>query len=258
MIYGAGSAPLAIAHRGGAHLGLENTLQTFGVAQSLGVRYLETDVRLTRDGVPVLFHDDDLRRVFGRPETLSRLLYRELPLEIPTLEAALQCFPDECFTIDIKDYASIEAVADVLRRTDAARRVCIAGAWDGTLAQLARTVGADLSVAMGWRALCRLVTSSHSRLPLSRRGRSGFVHVPLRMGRLPVFAERLLHRAHDLDLRMIVWTVNDADVMRALLDVGVDGIITDRPDVLREVLIARGSWVPRRPTPRLDPLTSLG
>jgi glycerophosphoryl diester phosphodiesterase len=258
VIYGAGSAPLAIAHRGGGHLGLENTLETFGVSQALGIRYLETDVRLTRDGVAVLFHDDDLRRVFGRPESLSRLLYRELPLEIPTLEAALQCFPDACFTIDIKDYASIEAIADVLRRTGSAERVCIAGAWDGTLAQLARSVGDDLSLAMGWRALCRLVTSSHSRLPLSRRGRSGFVHVPLRIGRLPVFAERLLHRAHDLELRMIVWTVNDADVMRELLDVGVDGIITDRPDVLREVLIGRGSWVPQQAAASLDPLTSLG
>jgi glycerophosphoryl diester phosphodiesterase len=89
-MYGASSAPLAIAHRGGAHLGLKNTPETFGVAQSLGVR--------------------------------------KLPLEIPTLAAALQCFSDECFTIDIKNDASIEVVADVLRRTDSARRVCIAGA----------------------------------------------------------------------------------------------------------------------------------
>jgi glycerophosphoryl diester phosphodiesterase len=257
--YGSGAGPLAIAHRGGAALALENTLDAFGASRALGVRYFETDVRLTRDGVPVLFHDVDLRRVFARNESVGQLLYRDLPLEVTTLEAALQCFPDACFTVDVKESHSIPAVADVLRRTGAAHRVCVAGAWDGTLRELARSSGPELSVAMGWRDLCRLVTSSHSRLPLLRRGRPSFAHVPLHLGRVPVFAERLLHRAHHLDVRVVVWTVNDPAIMTRLLDAGADGIITDRPDLLRELLISRGNWTaPARGVHPLDPLTSAG
>jgi glycerophosphoryl diester phosphodiesterase len=242
--YGAGQLPLAIAHRGGGGLAPENTLAAFSLSHALGVRYFETDVRLTRDGVPVLFHDADLRRILRQPGSIDQVRHRDLPSWVPTLEAALDRFPNSCFTIDIKDAASISAIADVLHRSGGAGRVCIAGAWDGTLHRLAKSVGPDLNVAMGWRALCGLVTSSHSRLPLTRRGRPAFVHVPLRVGRLPIFADRLLRRAHALDVRVIVWTVNDPETMTELLDAGADGIITDRPDLLREVLIGRGQWMP--------------
>jgi glycerophosphoryl diester phosphodiesterase len=232
---------MAIAHRGGGGLAAENTLAAFALSHALGVRYLETDVRLTRDGIPVLFHDADLR-LAGRRRALSTLEYHDLPLPIPTLEAALRCFPDAGFTIDIKDNQSIAQVAAVLQRTGAAHRICIGGAWDGTLAQLAREVGPDLSVAMGWRALVRLITCSHSRLPLLRRGRPAFAHVPLQIGRLPIFADRVLRRAHELGVRVIVWTVNEPPTMHRLLDAGVDGVITDRPDLLRDVLISRDQW----------------
>jgi glycerophosphoryl diester phosphodiesterase len=224
-------------------LASENTLAAFGISHALGIRYFETDVRLTRDAVPVLFHDAGTRRLLGRSGSINRLVYRELPAEFTTLEAALGSFPDACFTVDIKDNSSVAAVADVLRRTGAAQRVCVSGAWDGTLHQLARSVGPQLSVAMGWRSLCRLVTSTHSRVPLVRRGRPTFAHVPLRIGRLPVFAERLLVRAHDVGVRVVVWTVDDPLVMHRLLEAGADGVITDRPDLLRDVLISRGEWV---------------
>lgn len=243
MDYGSEATPLAIAHRGGASLALENSLAAFNVSYALGFRYLETDVRVTRDGVPVLFHDADLRRVFGRKESVGQMLYSDLPVQVPTLEAALRTFADARFTVDIKDSGSIWAISDVLRRTRAARRVCVAGAWDGTLRELSDAVGPDLSVAMGWRSLSLLLASSHSRVRLVRRGRSTFVHIPHRLGRLRIFVDGVVEHAHDAGVRIIVWTVNDPHEMHRLLDVGVDGIITDRPDVLREVLIARGSWL---------------
>ena len=241
--------PLAIAHRGGAGLARENTMTAFERSYALGVRYLETDVRLTRDGVPVLAHDATLRRCFGRREAVSELLSCELPDEVPTLEAALGDFDGACFTVDVKDSAAVPAIAKVLRRTRASARVCIAGAWDGTLHGLARSVGPDLSVAMGWHSLCRLITSSHSRLPLIRRGCPRYAHVPFRLGRLPIFVDRLMDRAHAVGVRVIVWTVDDPPTMRRLLDAGVDGIITDRPDLLREVLVSRNVWSLPEPRP---------
>jgi glycerophosphoryl diester phosphodiesterase len=245
--YAATTLPIAVAHRGGGSLALENTFDAFSMSHALGLRYLETDIRLTADGVPVLFHDVGTYRLNGVRQRIERSRLIDLPPWVPTLEAALLRFPDTCFTADIKHDAAALPVAEVLLRTGAAARVCVAGAWDGTLAQVADRVGVDLCTAMGWRALCRLVMCSRSRLPFIRHGRATFAHVPIRVGRLPIFADTLLARAHDIGVRVLVWTVNDVPTMTRLLDLGVDGLITDRPDLLREILIARGQW--RTPVP---------
>jgi glycerophosphoryl diester phosphodiesterase len=71
-----------------------------------------------------------------------------------------------------------------------------------------------------------------------------FAHVPIKLGRVPIFVERVVAMSHDLGVRVVVWTVDEPQVIRRLLDAGVDAIITDRPDVLREVLVSRDQWAP--------------
>jgi glycerophosphoryl diester phosphodiesterase len=99
-----------------------------------------------------------------------------------------------------------------------------------------------LTTALSWRALTRLVTSSRPRRGPADPATGCYAHVPLRLGRLRVFGDDLVARAHDSGVKVVVWTVNEQATMHRLLDVGVDGIITDRPDLLREVLIRRGQW----------------
>lgn len=250
MRYGEEHGPLAIAHRGGMALGPENTLATFARATALGVRYLETDVRTTRDGALVCFHDATLDRVTGQPgavadHTVSSL--RRLRVEgreqIPTLAEALASFPDTRFAIDLKDEGAAPALIALLRANPAwAARICIAGAWSGRLVQVQRAVP-DVTTALGWPALTALIAVSRSYARPPARVASGtFAHVPLRLGRVPIYAERIVRRAHALDIRVVVWTVNDQPTMRSLLDAGVDAIITDHPDRLREVLISRDQW----------------
>jgi glycerophosphoryl diester phosphodiesterase len=236
-LYGTGRGPLAIAHRGGAGLAAENTLDAFTRSYALGVRYLETDVRVSADGVGLAFHDATLDRVLGRPgavrATPSRYLRRR---GVPTIAEVLRAFPDACFTIDVKDDAAVAPLADALRDTGAAHRVCAAGAWDGWLARLRDQVGPELTTALGWRALTALVAGAPPIPPWwHEAGR--FAHVPVRLTN-----QRLLARAHALGVRVVTWTVNDPARMHRLLDAGVDGVITDRPDLLREVLIARDQW----------------
>ncbi len=256
--YGAASGPLAIAHRGGAGLAAENTLEAFERSYALGLRYLETDVRVTADGVPLAFHDATLRRVTGRPGAVSSRTYAEIRRlkvlgghRIPTLTELFAAHPDACFTVDLKDERAIEPVAAVLRESGVAARVCVAGAWDGWLRALRTRVGPELTTALGWRDLAVLVACSHARVNYPGSLSGGFAHVPLTLGRLPIAGERLIERAHRLGIRVIVWTVDDPYRMHRLLDVGADGIITDRPDLLREVLIARGQWT--APSASLDP-----
>lgn len=245
------AGPLAIAHRGGAGLAAENTLAAFSRSYALGLRCLETDVRITADGELLAFHDATLRRVTGvRGRVAGRPLAElaELPAlgggGLLPLAALLAAFPDTRFIIDVKDRACVEPLAALLRDTGAAARVCAAGAWDSWLVDLRARVGPELTTALSWRALARLVASSRParRQVLPGDGAGCYAHVPLRVGRVPVFADDLVRRAHDSGVKLVVWTVNEPAVMHRLLDAGVDGVITDRPDLLREVLISRGQW----------------
>lgn len=242
--YADGAGPLAIAHRGGAGLAGENTLIAFGRSYALGYRYLETDVRLTADRQLVAFHDARLGRVTAargwvRALTLAQL--RELPVHgggrIAGLADLLTAFPDARLIVDVKEAAVIGPLAKVLDACDAVPRICVAGMRGAWLCRLQALVGAQLCTALSWRALVRFASR-----PAGRYGAAGFAHVPLRLGRVPVFRDDLVSRAHDVGLRLIVWTVNEPATMHRLLDRGVDGIITDRPDLLRELLIARGQW----------------
>lgn len=237
--------PLAIAHRGGAGLAAENTLDAFGRSYALGVRFLETDVRRTADNRLVAFHDARIDRVTpksGRVRNRTLAELTALPVlgggPIVELDELLTAYADACFTLDVKDPAIVPALAEMLVTRGLAHRVCVAGSRGSWLRELVARVGADLCTALSWRELA-VLTSTRSRRAY---GQAAFAHVPLRLGRVPVFRDDLVARAHDVGVRVIVWTVNDAETMHRLLDNGVDGVITDRPDLLREVLVARGQW----------------
>jgi glycerophosphoryl diester phosphodiesterase len=236
--------PLAIAHRGGAGLAAENTLEAFRRSYDLGIRYLETDIRQTADGRLVAFHDARLNRVTEAAGPLrSRTLGEIGGLSVLgggpvlALDDLIDAFPDACFTLDVKDPAVIEPLAGLLHDRRMVPQVCVAAARGRWLTRLRSLGGPDLGTALSWRDLAHLASR-----PRGRYGQAGFAHIPLRLGRVKVFRDDLVARAHDAGVRAIVWTVNDPDTMHRLLDSEVDGIITDRPDLLREVLVARGQW----------------
>ena len=248
--YGVEPGPLALAHRGGGGLAPENTLAAFSLAAALGVRYLETDVRLTADGRPVCLHDATLDRTTdGRGRARDRTLEQVRRLRVgdgglvPTLDEVLDRFPGCRFAVDVKDRAAVGPLVEAVRRAAAAERVCVAGAWDGWLAQV-RTDLPGVRTALGWRALAALVTAARTGVRPPRAVATGeFAHVPWALVRRPTVLTRLVDMAAVLDVRVAVWTVDDAPTMRHLLDAGVGAVVTDRPDVLREVLLSRGEWV---------------
>jgi Glycerophosphoryl diester phosphodiesterase family len=167
--------PMAIAHRGGAALAPENTLQAFRLAASLGFRYLETDVRATRDGRLVCFHDPTVDRVTGahgrlnryRANVLGRLLVNGVE-PIPTLAEALDELPDCNFTLDIKEAAVVGPLAELLRSRRDVGRVCVAAAWDGWLDRL-RALVPGVQTALGWRSLTAFVCRSRAGTRPPRR-----------------------------------------------------------------------------------------
>jgi glycerophosphoryl diester phosphodiesterase len=246
--------PLAFAHRGGTGLagnaGLENSMAAFHAAIDLGYTYLETDVHVTADGAVVAFHDASLARTTGGAGRVAELTYDDLRGHliggretIPLLEDLLTTWPHAKINIDVKVRRAIEPVVGVVRRHGAQERVCFASFSERRIRKVRRLLGPHVATAYGPLGIAAMRT-----LPveaLRRRLLSAPVpclQVPWRVGRLEVVTPGFVRRAHALGKHVHVWTVDDADSIRVLLDRGADGIMSDRIDTLRDVLVARGQW----------------
>jgi glycerophosphoryl diester phosphodiesterase len=241
--------PLAFAHRGGAGDCPENTMPAFEAAVALGYRYLETDVHVTLDGVVVAFHDSSLDRVTDRVGLIRELPYREVAearvggLEpIPLLEDLLGTWPEVRLNIDCKHDSAVDALVEVLQRTGATARVCLAAFSDRRLGRLRSRLGPTVATGLGPKGIARLRAASIG-LPAGQLV-GACAQVPPSRGPLRIVDERFVTAAHRLGLQVHVWTIDEASEMESLLDLGVDGIMTDRPATLKEVLVRRGEWAP--------------
>jgi glycerophosphoryl diester phosphodiesterase len=243
--------PIPFAHRGGAADGLENSLVAFARAVDLGYRYLETDVHATSDGVLLAFHDHTLDRVTDRTGVVAGLPWREVQRAligghepIPTLEELLGSWPDIRVNVDIKEYGAVAPLVEVIRRTGALDRVCVASFSARRLSAVRRRVGSRLCTALTPPAVGLLRLAATHRLADALAPRQApCAQVPERVGPLRVVTPGLVALAHRRGLRVHVWTVDEAAEMTRLLDMGVDGLMTDQLSTLREVLTARGQWV---------------
>lgn len=245
---------LAFAHRGGAHhpdlAGLENTLVAFEHAVRLGYTYLETDVHATSDGQLLAFHDKVLDRVTSSVGSIVETAYVEVRTAliggrepIPRMADLLEHFPRARFNIDVKSDAAVPLLADLVERSGAHDRVCVGAFSERRLAAFRRMVSRPVATSYG------PVSVGLSRFgpqrPAARilAGRGDALQVPYRTGGVRIVTARFVERAHAAGRPVHVWTVDEPGDMHALLDLGVDGLMTDRTDVLREVLVGRGQWL---------------
>ena len=153
----------------------------------------------------------------------------------------MTAFPDARINIDPKSDAVVDPLIEAVRAAAAVDRVCVGSFSDERLRRVREALGPDVALALGPRAITRFVLRS-LRVPVGHE-RAACLQLPLRWNGLPLITDRLLERAHRLGMHVHVWTINDPDQMRELLDRGVDGIMTDRPAVLKSVLVERDQWV---------------
>ncbi len=248
--------PIAMAHRGFSTEGLENSMAAFRAGVELGFRYLETDVHTTSDGVLLLFHDETLDRVTdgnGRVAELpaaevakARISGRE---PIPTFDDLVTQLPDARLNLDVKDWGSVHSTAAAIEKHQVHHRVLVTSFSDrrrrAVLKLLSQPVASSAGVSSN--ALFTLLGPVLPRPVFRRLMRRVLrdvhaIQVPVRYGRVPVVTAGFIRRAHDLGLVVHVWTINEEAEMHRLLHLGVDGIVTDRADLLRDVLRARGQW----------------
>lgn len=246
-----GPHPRAYAHRGwhiGELAGMENSLSALRRAVHEGYRYLETDVHATRDGVPVVLHDPTLDRTTDACGVVDELGWDRVRRAhiagrepVCALADLFEELPDTRLNIDVKADAAVQPVLELLRSTGAWDRVCLASFSEARLRRLRRAAGTRLLTSMGTASVVALrVRSLLPCLAVPLGGR--LAQVPVRRGPVPVVDAAVLRFARRHAIEVHVWIVDHPAEMVALLDAGVDGLITDRPDLLRDVLVQRSRW----------------
>jgi len=250
--------PLALAHRGGGGEVPENSRAALEHTVALGLRYLETDVHRTADGVVVLLHDPTLERTTDGHGRLADLTWEQAAQlrdrsgeRLVRLDEALADYPTLRLNIDLKEDGVVGPALRVLAAAGAADRVCLASFSDRRLRVVRRLTGGRVATSLGRVETGRLVAAATLAAPAlgvptpdgAPAARAVAVQVPPSHRGVPVVTPAFVRRAHGLGLAVHVWTIDDAPTMHRLLDLGVDGIVTDRPTVLRQVLRDRGAWV---------------
>ncbi len=264
MIFDIGR-PLIMAHRGESGNIPENTLLALEAAVKIGVDVLESDIRFTKDNVPILYHDEDLVRITGKDEkvrkkTLDELLqfdlgynfttdvgrtypFRGKGLTVVTLEEALKRFPDTILNLDIKDTfkEAPDEVARILLENQRTENIMIASFNPPQLKRFRKRAPMIPTSAHPNEVRNFVIGTMMKSMRLFVRSvKYKAFQVPEYYGSLQIVTPRFVAAAHKRDIAVHVWTINDREGMEQLLDMEVNGIFTDFPSLLREVLEERG------------------
>ncbi|KOV90395.1 glycerophosphodiester phosphodiesterase [Streptomyces sp. NRRL WC-3723] len=241
--------PIAFAHRGGAAGGLENTVAQFRRAVELGYQYIETDVHATADGRLVAFHDATLDRVTDGAGRIADLPWADVRHArvggrepVPLFEELLETLPEVRWNVDVKAEPALRPLLELIERTDAWDRVCVGSFSEARVLRAQRLAGPRLATSFGTRGVLSLRLRSWG-LPAAVRRSAVAAQVPEAQSGVPVVDHRFVRAAHARGLQVHVWTINEPERMHRLLDLGVDGIMTDHIDTLRKVMEDRGVWV---------------
>ncbi len=238
---------LAFAHRGGAEEAPENTMAAFQAAVDLGYRYLETDAYATADNVLLSFHDDSLDRVTDRIGRIEELPYSEIKQArvqgaepIPLMEDLLGAWDDVCLNIDAKHDQAVEPLIRLIQRTNALDRICVGSFSGKRLDRLRAALGPGLCTSMTPFEVTRLRIGSVG-LPTGKF-QAHCAQVPMSHKGIPIVTNTLVTTANKCGVQVHVWTIDDPDTMDQLVDLGVHGIMTDRPSILKNKLVEKGRW----------------
>ena len=243
-----GSLPRIFAHRGWTADAPENTLDAFAAALALGITHLETDVHASVDRVAVISHDADLVRTAGITGRIDQLPFAELQKidlgrgqSFPSLQEALCAFPEARFNIDLKSDGAVVPAVEAIRGAQATHRVLVTSLVNARRLRAVRLLPGVATSASALPFASALVAAALGTAPLARHVLRGVqaVQVPMRFRGLRVVSARSVRLLKKSGVEVHVWTINDPATMTRLLDLGVDAIITDRPDLALEIVRER-------------------
>ena len=237
---------IPFAHRGGSYDFCENTLDAFNNSINLGYRHIETDVRHTKDNKLVIFHDPDLKRICSLDIKIENLNYEDLKNikifethTIPLLDEALYSWPEINFNIEPKSLESAHLLKEKLKSKKNIERICI-GSFSNRKIDILRKEFKD--------NLCTSMTESETIFFFLNRVFPFFdnsipcLQIPMTHMGFRIVTHNLVEHVHSLGKKIHVWTINDENQMMDLIDINVDGIMTDKPKTLKKVLQKKSLW----------------
>ena len=245
--YLAGTRFAAFAHRGGELEEPENSKRAFAAAVAMGYRYIETDVQATADNVVLVFHDDELSRLTNSEGDVAALPYSEVAQAriggtepIMTLEEALVTFPETRLNIDIKSDLAVEPTLELVARMDALDRVCLASFSDARLTRIRKRFGRAVCTGAGPRDVTALKFASWG-VPFLRSP-CHCAQVPVSEYGITLPTPRFITHCNTRGIPVHVWTINEAEDMRRLIRLGVNGLMSARPTLLKQIAQEEGVW----------------
>ncbi len=230
---------IGLSHRGNSKKFVENSFEAFNSVIQMGYKYIETDLRMTLDEEVIAFHDPDLKRLFNLDLLVKDLtfneianLFREKNCRLLSLEDALKEFPDVHFNIDLKVKEVIQQSIKIVANLNAFDRVCFASFHSRhTEKVLQHNQNAIVSMGMKDVALFKFFKLYDENIKV--------MQIPLKWKGIKVFTTNLMQKADKSNLLVHVWTINDRNTINKLIDIGVNGIITDEPELLMEIMKGR-------------------
>ena len=238
---------LAFAHRGGNEFAPENSFRAFKSAVDIGYKYLETDVHLTKDGFLIAFHDDTLDRVTDKSGLIRDLTLSEVKKakiagtdEIPLLSELLNSFTDCFFNIDCKVDETVQPLINLINNKDFINRVCIGSFSQKRINFIRKSLGKDVKTSMGPAEV--ILSKFLSYTSLGYNFKSSYTSIPIRRYGINLLDERNINYLKSNNQKVIAWTINNEDQMKMLINIGIDGIMTDNLTLLKKVLIEENLW----------------
>ena len=238
---------LAFAHRGGNEFAPENSFRAFKSAVDIGYKYLETDVHLTKDGFLIAFHDDTLDRVTDKSGLIRDLTLSEVKKakiagtdEIPLLSELLNSFTDCFFNIDCKVDETVQPLINLINNKDFINRVCIGSFSQKRINFIRKSLGKEVKTSMGPAEV--ILSKFLSYTSLGYNFKSSYTSIPIRRYGINLLDERNINYLKSNNQKVIAWTINDEDQMKMLINIGIDGIMTDNLTLLKKVLIEESLW----------------
>ena len=258
-----GDKPLVVAHQGGEHLRPSNTMIAFEHAKELGVDVIETDIHISKDGYLVAIHDPTVNRttdgsgkvVDFNLDELKQLdagyyfekngkhPYRNQGIQLVTIEELFQRFPDMRFILEIKNTNPSEKIDPLINRlvhlidTYGMRQKVLIGSFDQEVVEQFRSQAGPGIVTSGGRGeVTKFVILNKFFLKNFYRPQVEALQIPQSESGFDLTTKSIVEGAERIGMNLHYWTINDPDDMRRLIENGADGIITDRPDLLIEIL----------------------
>ena len=229
-----------IAHRGGTEAACENTYEAFADAYALGYRWFETDVQISKDGFLYTIHDDNLKRIVGINININQLNSEDLDQilisgkhRIPRLDLLLRKFPDVTFNLDAKNIHAAKALVTLLNSDKSFQNVCLGSFSYKTMNYIRKFLKRDLPMSFSqWEVFSLILNIKFNN---DAKYNDSYLQIPKSYLGYKLISKKLLDYCKKNGIKVHVWTINERNEMKNLIEIGVDGIMTDNCRTLLDV-----------------------